>query len=102
MLPWELSQIRELARIKHAQRTARRRARRLLARGRLTEYLDRACPYCNVLMTDRDGRESWRAPSRDHKIPRSRGGRNVVENIEIVCRRCNKQKGSLTQPSHPR
>ena len=37
-------------------------------------------------MDDRDGRESWCTPSRDHRVPKSRGGRNVVENIEIVCR----------------
>jgi len=33
--------------------------------------------------------EDWRAPSRDHCIPKSRGGRNVLSNIEICCRRCN-------------
>jgi 5-methylcytosine-specific restriction endonuclease McrA len=54
------------------------------------------CRYCGVLMTDWNGREDWRAPSRDHQIPRARGGRNVVENIEIICRRCNSDKGNLT------
>jgi hypothetical protein len=34
-------------------------------------------------MSDRDGPDGWRALSRDHRVPRSRGGRNVVENIEI-------------------
>jgi hypothetical protein len=59
--PWELSQITERARAKHD----RRRVRRLLGRGRLTEYLDQPCPYCGVPMTDWNGREDWRAPSRD-------------------------------------
>ena len=86
-LPWGLSQIRELVRFKHAQRTTKRRARRLLDRGRLAEYLDRPCPYCGILMTDWNGRNDWRAPGRDHKIPRSRGGRNAFENIDS--RRCN-------------
>jgi hypothetical protein len=46
------------------------RTRRLLTRGRLTEYLDRPCGYIGVLMTDWNGWEDWRAPSRDHRIPR--------------------------------
>ena len=85
-LPWQLSQVSEQTRAK--------RSRRQLASGRLTDYLDQPFPYCGVLMDDRDGRESWRAPSRDNRIPRSRGGQNVVENIEIVCRRCNSNKGT--------
>ena len=78
-----LSQTSEKTRAKHQ----RRRVRRLLGRGRLWEWLDQPCPYCGVLMMDWNGREGWRAPSRDHQIPRARGGRNVVENIEIICRR---------------
>jgi hypothetical protein len=72
-LPWGLSQIRELVRFKHAQRTTKRRARRLLDRGRLAEYLDRPCPYCGILMTDWNGRNDWRAPgprSQDPAIAR--------------------------------
>ncbi|QBD79892.1 HNH endonuclease [Ktedonosporobacter rubrisoli] len=29
----------------------------------------------------------------DHKIPRSKGGPNTVENIQLLCRMCNLQKG---------
>jgi 5-methylcytosine-specific restriction endonuclease McrA len=90
--PWELSQITERARAKRQ----RRRTRRPLTHGQLTEYLDTPCPYCGVLMTDWNGREDWRAPSRDHRIPRSRGGGNSVANVEIICRRCNSNKGSMT------
>jgi hypothetical protein len=46
--PWELSQITERARAKRN----RRRTRRLLTHGQLTEYLDTPCPYCSVLMSD--------------------------------------------------
>jgi 5-methylcytosine-specific restriction endonuclease McrA len=95
-VPCEFSQISELARAKHERRRLRDRKRRLLGRGRLLEWLGKACPYCGLLMSDRDGSQGWRAPSRDHRVPGSRGGRNVVENIEIVCRRCNQQKGELT------
>ena len=34
--------------------------------------------------------------TRDHKLPRSRGGKSDSDNIEIVCEKCNNQKGSLT------
>jgi hypothetical protein len=29
----------------------------------------------------------------DHKIPRSKGGPNTVENIQLLCRGCNRKKG---------
>jgi 5-methylcytosine-specific restriction endonuclease McrA len=48
-------------------------------------------------MSDFNGRNDWRAPSHDHVIPRSRGGRNTIANIMICCRRCNQEKGSLTR-----
>ncbi len=53
MTPWELSQITERARAKDD----RRRVRRLLHRGRLTEYLNRPCPYCRIAMTNWNGRK---------------------------------------------
>ena len=72
--PWELSQITEKARAKHD----RRRTRRLLHRGRLTEYLDRPCPYCGVAMTDwicerRGEDDGWPTPPRRHRC--GNGGR---------------------------
>jgi hypothetical protein len=30
----------------------------------------------------------------DHKYPRSKGGQNTVENIQLLCRMCNLKKGS--------
>jgi len=30
----------------------------------------------------------------DHVIPRSKGGQNTVENIQLLCRECNLKKGS--------
>lgn len=50
------------------------------------------CPYCGVVMV-KSGRDAW--PTRDHIIALSRGGSNTVDNIIIICRRCNEDKGSL-------
>lgn len=30
----------------------------------------------------------------DHKHPRSKGGQNTVENIQLLCRSCNLKKGN--------
>lgn len=34
--------------------------------------------------------------TRDHKLPRSKGGALTFENRIIVCRRCNEDKRDLT------
>lgn len=47
------------------------------------------CPYC--LEPIPEGHRT-----RDHKIPKSRGGKNEPENIVICCDKCNQEKGSLT------
>lgn len=54
------------------------------------------CPYCQVEMTKgRTNQSDMNQPTRDHKIPLSRGGPDCVENIQMICRRCNEEKGSL-------
>lgn len=35
------------------------------------------------------------APTRDHIIALSRGGPDHIDNIQMICRRCNEEKGSL-------
>lgn len=34
--------------------------------------------------------------TRDHILPRSKGGRDVWQNVVSACRRCNQHKGSLS------
>jgi len=48
------------------------------------------CPYCKTdLTTDNI--------SFDHIIPISREGLMDIDNLEIVCSRCNRRKGMLTK-----
>jgi 5-methylcytosine-specific restriction endonuclease McrA len=47
----------------------------------------RACVWC--------GRELWRRDlTREHVVPRSRGGHMTAENAVVACRSCNKRRGS--------
>jgi 5-methylcytosine-specific restriction endonuclease McrA len=62
-------------------------------RSKLKRHAGRSCPYCLVTM-DKGGPIQNR-PTRDHMIPLSRGGMNVVTNITIVCHGCNQEKGAL-------
>jgi 5-methylcytosine-specific restriction endonuclease McrA len=36
------------------------------------------------------------AKTRDHKLPRSRGGTDAPENLVLACKSCNSSKGRLT------
>lgn len=47
------------------------------------------CAYCGETFARRD-------LTRDHIIPRSRGGRDVWENCATACRTCNHTKGAKT------
>lgn len=49
------------------------------------------CPYCGVAMGLREFR-----PTRDHMLPRSRGGQLNHRNKAIVCQPCNWDKADLT------
>lgn len=54
---------------------------------------DFVCRYCAAPIVP--GQES-----RDHRIPLSRHGPNTPENIDIVCKYHNQQKGSLTDEEY--
>lgn len=72
---------------------ARTRSR---SQGWLRLHLGKPCPYCGITMHRDAGWNSPQAPSRDHKIPLSRGGPDTRENMIVCCRGCNEDKGSLT------
>jgi 5-methylcytosine-specific restriction endonuclease McrA len=46
------------------------------------------------------GRCAWCKSARrltvDHIVPLDAGGKNVLKNLQCLCRRCNKAKGNLT------
>jgi hypothetical protein len=48
------------------------------------------CPYCGVLLSSRTQNTSR---SRDHVVPKSRGGAGQVQCV--CCYRCNQEKGNL-------
>lgn len=47
------------------------------------------CPYCLKTFPLTEG-------TRDHVIPKSRGGSSDPKNIVLSCAECNQKKGSLT------
>ena len=47
------------------------------------------CPYCNKPVEPL----LW---SIDHLLPKNRGGSNSLDNLHLVCIKCNKVKGDLT------
>jgi 5-methylcytosine-specific restriction endonuclease McrA len=55
----------------------------------------RPCPYCAETMVIGDV-ESPHQPTRDHILPRSRGGSHKQNNGLIVCRACNVAKDNRT------
>ncbi len=51
------------------------------------------CLYCRQ-------RVARKRSTLDHKIPTSRGGSNIVENLTISCKWCNEDKGILTHEEY--
>ena len=43
-----------------------------------------------------NGKLDENTPSTDHKIPRSRGGTDSIENLWIICNKCNTLKNNAT------
>lgn len=55
----------------------------------LLERDDYSCQYCAREVT----RKNF---TKDHVIPRSRGGRTIARNLVVACDRCNQRKGDRT------
>lgn len=59
----------------------------------LRDKLGTACPYCGTAMSSA---HHTRMPTRDHLLPRCRGGTLDEGNKVICCRWCNQGKGDRT------
>ena len=47
------------------------------------------CPYCTIKLTLLN-------ISLDHRCPLGRGGTNAADNLQLVCQRCNRAKGTFS------
>ena len=56
-------------------------------RARLWRIRDHICVHCRCEL-------SWDNATTDHVVPRSKGGRNNLANLELACFRCNNRRGS--------
>lgn len=72
-----------------------------LSLGELYAKQKGLCAYCKCAMylpDDRGGRASSdHIATRDHRIPRSKGGDNSSDNLVAACSRCNGLKGSMDE-----
>jgi 5-methylcytosine-specific restriction protein A len=55
------------------------------------------CPFCGVLLNFEVSRQPNSAEP-DHIIPHARGGTDTLENVQVICRRCNQSKGNRPNP----
>lgn len=58
----------------------------------LSERQNHRCAYCGIQLTF-DTKTSRTSASRDHVIPRTRGGTNDESNLVAACTHCNTWRG---------
>ena len=57
------------------------------------------CDWEDKIVTDKAVIAGDTYPSIDHKIPVAKGGQHVWENVQLLCRGCNYEKGDTLMPS---
>lgn len=60
----------------------------------LRDVAIRRHPWCEDCRTPGDEANPL---TGDHRLPLSRGGRNVIGNVAVLCRRCNSAKGARVE-----
>jgi len=55
------------------------------------------CRHCKALLNYSQSRLPTSAEV-DHLVPYSAGGRDHIENVEVICRACNGSKGNRSAP----
>lgn len=58
-----------------------------------TEALASGCKYCSRVCT-------WKLLSLDHVVPLASGGTNDPENLQLICKPCNRAKGVLSETDY--
>jgi len=57
------------------------------------QYYPHICYYCNKILLDNE-------ITIDHLIPLSRGGKTTLDNLRIACKKCNNEKGNMTEQEY--
>ena len=72
--------------------------RTLETRNRLVERDGPACRWCGRLTVELGANPARRgdARTRDHVIPRCRGGSDQDDNLVLACQACNAARGALS------
>jgi len=62
-------------------------------------YLERTSPdirfHFNLYAIDESGQE--RMITKDHIVPKSKGGKDTIDNYQTMCKECNERKGNLME-----
>lgn len=66
-------------------------------RNKTRARLGGRCHYCRAPFSDRVDSDYY--PTREHRHPRAKGGRGG-RNIVWACRRCNNEKGDMTEQEY--
>jgi 5-methylcytosine-specific restriction endonuclease McrA len=66
------------------------------------------CPCCGVSKLDfglgknNHGKTDEETPSTDHMLAKSKGGTNDIDNLWVICMRCNRMKNDADERDIPR
>ena len=55
------------------------------------------CPICGVHMTNKGKVDASNYATIDHIVPKSRGGTSNIENLRLICRKCNNKRGNRVE-----